>query len=51
MNNCIQDSKKSQRAFYKRYLLEYNCADEDEINAMTTSELKHEYEYWSVVLS
>lgn len=51
MNNFVSDNKKALKAMYKRYLLANNCVDEDEIKAMTTSELKHEYEYWSVVLS
>jgi hypothetical protein len=51
MNNCIKDSKKSLKAMYKRYLLDNHCVSKEELDAMTTPELRHEYNYWNVVLA
>jgi hypothetical protein len=51
MNNKIQDSKKSKKAMYKRWLIENHCLPTEEIETMPTAELKHQYEYWNVVLN
>ena len=48
MNNRIQDSKKSKKALYKRWLSENHCLSQKVIDSLTTAELKHQYEYWNI---
>jgi len=49
--NFVSDNKKLLRAEYKRYLIENHCIPKEKMDTMSTAELKHQYEYWSVVLS
>ena len=49
--NFVSDNKKALKAMYKRYLIENHCIPKEKMDTMSTAELKHQYEYWSVVLS